>query len=308
MKTKKSAIGFRFIVILIITILFAVIYFVWLTDYRIFGEKMSDYEICKISNKENAMARLKIDNWVLAEVGGNKCKTEYIDVPKDGELKFIADKMAGCWDMYLEGKEELFETQDNVYCAVCSVLRFKEEKELADLTTYLMENEVPSKYLIDNEDFEEGVNYYEYLVRVKVTKESLELVEESEEKYEEENEQLIIDTGKKDQWAVMFVQGKDVNPGSLTGYSSIESAAGGFALGAAGGTLIALGSSLCSGIVTCSVGALFIAIGTGITAYFMGSSFDPDLDSRILLWPYTNDDMSILTCSRLEGKDKLELK
>ena len=139
MKNKKIAsVGIRFIVVLIITIAGALVYFVWLKEVKIFGENMTDYAICKNSNIANAEMKLKIDNQVIAERRGNKCKTEYIDVPKDKELKFIAKQMAGCWDMYLEGKTELFDTDDGNYCAICSRLTFKDKKQLTGLTKYFI--------------------------------------------------------------------------------------------------------------------------------------------------------------------------
>ena len=98
-------------------------------DYRTTGEYLTDYSICKNSNYENWKAKLKVGNTPLSERSGNRCKTEYLTVPKDIELKTMADKMAGCWDQYLEGRAELFDTSDNIYCAVCSVMEFEEKNK-----------------------------------------------------------------------------------------------------------------------------------------------------------------------------------
>jgi len=111
MKTKKAdSMELQVIIVLIVVIAFALIYFSWLKDFRTTGEKLGDNIICKNSNYENAKLKLKIDNQVIQERRGNKCKTEYLNVPKDQELKFIADKMAGCWDQkgYLLQKTILF--------------------------------------------------------------------------------------------------------------------------------------------------------------------------------------------------------
>ena len=313
MANKKSEMGFELIVTLAVVIGFAIIYFVWLKDYRIFGEKLTDYEICKFSNLENAKLKLKIINQVAAErkgAIGNKCKTEYANVPKGKELDTIAKKMAGCWDQYLEGKEDLFETEDNNYCAFCSVLTFEDKKQLTGLTNYLMEKEAPEKG---------GKKYYEYLRGTSVTNDVFKQVEASHL-----NELHVIDTSKPQ--AVIFIMGKTVNPGSLTGTSSVESGVIGGGIGAAaggiavGGLLVKTGVGLClGGIVTgfssCFAGAFLVTIGGGVgivaggtTGYLIGSNYDPNLDTKILLWPYTNEDLSKLKCTKLEGKDRLDIK
>lgn len=301
MKNKKAgSMGLQVIIVLVVLIGFAIIYFFWLKDFRTSGENLSDYTICKNSNFENAKLKLKEKNLVLVERIGNKCKTEYLDVPEEeNEVEIIAKKMAGCWDQYLEGREALFETKDNTYCAMCSVLSFDEEKEITGLLGYMMENEVP---------FKREFNYYEYLTRAKVEKGDLKLVKDAER-----DEKLAgIYTDRP--WAVFFVQGKDVNPGSLTGLSSIQQAAIGGAAGAVAGGLIAVGIGLCAGVVSCVVGgpvAIAGAIGlvvVGVIGYFTGSDFDPDTDSRLLLWPYEKNALRSLTCTILEGQDQLEVK
>ena len=149
-----------------------------------------------------------------------------------------------------------------------------------------------------------GKKYYEYLNRVVVTNEHVNIVR---------NEELagrmrFIDTGTPQ--AVIFVEGKDVFPGSLTGQSSIVSGAGGGAIGAVAGLAILVGFGLCATIIGCTVGAFFVAAGAGATGYLIGSDYDPDIDARVLLWPYTNDDLKQLKpgCTILEGQDNLEIK
>lgn len=294
MKTKKAdSMGLQVIIVLVVVIAFALIYFVWLKDFRISGENLSDYTICKNSNFVNAKLKLKIDNQVLQERRGNKCKTEYLDVPKGGEVNFIARKLAGCWDQYLEGKERLFATEDNTYCAICSVLTFDDNIEIKDLTSHLMENDAP---------FEKDLSYYTYLNRIIITKEQLQEVKNAEL----EGKLETITT--ENPLAVIFVEGKDVNPGSLTGMSSAEQAVKGGAIGAVGGGMIILGLGLCTGIVSCTVGAVFIGAGAAITGFLTASSFDPDIDSRVLLWEYTNEDLDQLKCTILEGQDQLEIR
>lgn len=276
---------------------FAIIYFFWLKDFRTSTDNLSDYVICKNSNLANAKLKLKIDNYVIQESGGNLCKTEYLSVPEDQELHFIAKKLAGCWDQYLEGKEALFDTEDNTYCAMCSVLEFKDDTEIKGLTSYLMENKVP---------FNREFTYFEYLNRVIVTKEQIEEIKNAE--LVAELEKISTET----QLAVIFIEGKDINPGSLTGHSSIETGVGGTVIGAVVGGVAGIAvtgcilSLFCAAVVT--VVAVVGAVAGGTLGYFAGSDLNPDLDSRILLWRYTADDLRLLHCNVLEGQDQLEVK
>ena len=175
MKLRKGFMGATVILVFIVAIVFGLIYFSWLKDFRTTGEAITDHQICKNSNFENAKLKLKFDNFVIDERTGNKCKTEYLTVPKgqdeDQELNFIARNLAGCWDQYLEGKETLFDTQDETFCAICSVITFEEQKELTGLPSYLMEKKVP---------WDTEKTYHEYLNRVSVKSEVVTLVKNVE--------------------------------------------------------------------------------------------------------------------------------
>ena len=304
MKIKKAdSTGFQFIAAFIVVIIFAVIYLVWLKDFRIFAEKLEDYEICRFSNIENAKLKLKISNQVITERKGNKCKTEYIDISKGKELDMIAKKMAACWDMYLEGKEDLFETEDANYCAFCSVLTFEDKKQLSGLTKYLIDKEAS-----DVTDVRQSrKKYYQYMTRIIVTKDFLQEVENSHL-----NDLHVIDTSKP--LAVIFTTSKIVNPGSLTGQSKLVSGVIGHAAGAVVSLPVLIGVGACSigtlgtGIAICTAGAFAISLATGNIGYMMGSNYNPDRDTKILLWSYTKEDLEQLKCTKLEGKDRLDIK
>ena len=294
MQNKKAmSEALQFVVIFIVIIAAAIVYFVWLKDFRIHAENLEDYTICRNSNLENAKLRLKIDNQVLQERIGNKCRTEYVTVPKRKELDIITKKMARCWDMYLEGKEELFETQDNNYCAICSVLEFEDEKELTGLTDYLIEHEAPGK----------NKKYMEYFNNIVVTNDVLE-----ETKNSELNILHTIDTSK--QQAIIFTTYKDPYPRSWTGYSSSASAVGGATAGPILTTLaVVTGYGLCSTGIGCLVGAFLIgAGGGGAVGYAIGSGYSPDRNTKLLLWPYTESELKKLNCTMFEGKDRLDIK
>jgi len=303
MKLRKSSMGLQVVIVLIVAIVFAFIFFFWLKDFRTTGENLSDYQICKNSNFENAKLKLKVDNLVLDERSGNRCKTEYLTVPKDQEVNFIARSLASCWDQYLEGKETLFDTEDNTYCSICSVLIFEEQKEITGLTSYLMKERVPWK--IDQ-------SYSEYLSKVSVKSENLESVKNAEL----DGELSSINTEYP--WAVMFVEGKDVNPGSFLGISSIEGAGffgalGAIAWGTVGFVAVVGGAISCPFTfgAGCALTVATIAAAGGVAAfggvgYLVGSDLNPDLDSRVLLWRYTNDDLREVGCTMLEGAERLK--
>ena len=307
MKNKKGgSLGFQFIVVLLITLISVILYLVWLKDFRIFGENLEDYTICKNSNIENAKLKLQIGNQVLQERQGNKCKTEYINVPKGRELEITAKKMAACWDMYLEGKEQLFDTTDNNYCAFCSVLSFEDKKQINGLTDYLIKNKITNQ----------NKNYFQYLTNTVVTNDVYKEIENAQL-----NQLHTIDTSKP--LSVIFTTSKNVYPDSLVKASSVTTGGiGAIVGGAVGSTLVAgllvkSGIGICVGIpvVGCTIGVVLVAVGgiqgagaLGLTGYFIGSHYGPNTDTKILLWPYTREDLSRLKCTVLEGKDRLDIK
>jgi len=183
---------------------------------------------------------------------------------------------------------------------MCSVLTFDDEdEEIKGLMSYLMEKRVP---------FKQEFRYYEYLTRTVIKNEELRLVKDAE------RDEKLAGISTDERWAVIFVEGKDINPGSLTGMSSVKQVAIGVGVGYAAGNLIAIGAGLCAGVVSCVVGLPVLGVGVigatvvGVAGYFTGSSSDPDIDTRILLWPYTNDDLDQLNCNVLEGQDQLEVR
>ncbi|GEM_PF-2370715 len=291
--------GIQFIVVLIVALAFAFIYFVWLGDLKIFGENLGDYTICKESNIANAKLKLKIPkvNYLVAEKKTSeisKCVTKYENVPKGKELNTISKKMAGCWDMYLEGKEELFDTEDNNFCAICYVMTFEDKKQITGLTDYLINNNAPGQ----------GKTYYEYLVRRTVTNDV-----RTETKNSHLTELDKIDGTKP--LSVIFTSSKTINPGSLTGYNSLTTGSVGTAVGVIGGFTILAGTAVCSTFTfgMCPVGIMLVtATVGGSTGYIIGSTNDPNVDNKVLLWPYTNEDLSKLKCTVLEGKDTLSIR
>ncbi len=315
MNRKADELGFQTIVVILIILIGFILAFKWIPTFKEVYKNNMDYELCKDSNLANAKLKLTVPgtNQILTEREGNKCKTEYVKAPEDGEIPFIAKKMVNCWDMYLEGKADLFETADNNYCAFCSVIDFEnKDARLEGLPSYLLKNEVKGT----------GKTYYEYLTSITVKKDTLAQYENSP------LSKLKIDTSNPA--AVVFVSAKNANPGSLTGQSSaveggVSAGVGagvGTVIGAIAGYSIVTGLGLCTTVVLCLFGGGLVAFGTilttgtviggagGATAYGMavGANYAPDRDSKILLIPYEKNTLEKLKCTRLEGQDYLEIK
>ena len=263
------------------------------------AQDLTDYHICRDGNIGVVNTRFQVFDWVVAERGVKHCKTEQATVKKGKEYETIAKKMALCWDEYLNGKENVFGTQDAKYCAFCSVLGFEDKnKQLNGLTKYLIEtNYQPA-----------GKSYMEYLAGVQMEKDQATFLENLE------LNNLKIDTSKK--LAVMFVMYKDAYPGWLNQPRTKTTFVG----GAAGlGTGIALGlytfggAALCLnpiGFIGCLASIAFVTVGTGVGAsggYLIGSDRAADWRARILVTEYSKDKLSQLKCTQLEGEDYLKL-
>jgi len=258
------------------------------------AQDLTDYHICRDGNIGVANTRLQVFDWVVAENGVKHCKTEQAKVKKGKEYETIAKKMALCWDEYLEGKENIFATQDASYCAFCSVLEFEDKnKQLNGLTKYLIEtNYQPS-----------GKSYMEYLSEIKMEKEQANFLENLE------LNNINIDTSKK--LAVMFVMYKDAYPGVINQPRTLTTFGGTAAAGTTG--MLVMGASyigglgLCSTIVGCAAGSILIAGAGGAGGYLLGSDRAADWRAKILVTEYNKDKLSQLKCTQLEGEDYLKL-
>ena len=195
---------------------------------KAYAENLTDYRICKDGNRAVVLTRLKAFDWVIAEQGVKHCKTEKVKVQTGKEYEAIAKKMAQCWDQYLEGKEELFETQDNNYCAFCSVLEFEDKtKKLNEL----------SKYLVNNKLLNSEETYIGYLSEIDAKGDDKTKLENMELK-----NNVFIDTSNR--LAVMYVMYKDAYPGVI-GQPRTLTFIGGAAAGAATAAAVAFGRSNC---------------------------------------------------------------
>ncbi len=256
--------------------------------------KLADESAKKAACKDSLkLSAIKLEG--LADTFGNpvdiKCYTEYLEYSETDEMKIkkiIADKMVECWDIYGRGKMELFETEDNNYCVVCSRLSFKEATELEGFTLFLNNNIAPLKKM----------SYLEYLAEVDISS--------YEDSGFEESEFIGYDVlPVHEPLAVMFTMGKNANPDSWWGLegTKLTTTGGGTAIGTAAGIVgaavaIVAGVSISLPLVVAAV--VVGGAGGGTLGYFAGASRTADWNANVAVWPY--DRIGELDCTYIEGK------
>jgi hypothetical protein len=267
-------------------------------------------KVCEESVRMNQL-RLRLPNdpeylpYRLVDSFGNPvditCSTHYIDVKtKEPEeiKKLIADEMYSCWKKYGRGEIELFDTEDNNYCAVCSRLSFEEEVEVRNLLAYLKHNDRPGK--------EE--TYWDYLMGVRMDNFITEYYNNKDlQKYDNFRTEFPM--------AVMFVMQKDAYPGTFVEGDKITESAKLGGAGAIGGAFAGTAAVLitcaaATGGACAAIGVVAAIVGTGgaITGgtmggaigYIIGSDSRANWDANILLWDY--DHLNELNCNFLESK------
>lgn len=280
------------------------------------GDMLANQERCRQSIKLNRLTKIHVAGITgdvlrfIVDSYGNRveleCSTSYLTVKDEDAEKQkgkIARAMAECWSMYGEGREEIFDTADAQFCAVCSRMEFEHPQKLNGFTRYLADNNVsPVK----------PVSYYNYMTGVQVDSTGISSYENN--KIEDID---VIDTSRPQ--AVLFVMEKNANPGGI-GISSIEST---FFGGTIGGASAAIGTALLltsvTGISLCTVSTLGICTfaiavggtvgmaGGGALGYMLGSHRTADWNSYMVVWPY--DNLSELECTFLESESvPLEVK
>lgn len=274
-----------------------------------------DKEACKQSIRLNAYTKLRtrtgtdLGKYIVDPYGNAvqlQCATEYLEVRgTDPEVlkNRIADSMVDCWQMYGEGDLEVFDTEDNNYCAVCSRLEFKEETRLPGFTQFLTGNVAPMQ----------DTTYMEYFKQAGKRCGGKILPEEDTPGIFEESDISKIDTiDTSSPLAVMFVMGKNAYPNGFVEAGEIETA--GLFLGIGAGAGLVTGVILCATGVGCAVGGPLIVgiiatgaaagiaggVAGGIIGYGIGSSCTANYDAYVMLWNYS--DLKSLDCTYLESE------
>lgn len=297
-----SSDAFLLVILAIIAVISIIFIFPLIREMGNVSEDLSNYHICRDGNIASVKSRVKLFDWVVAEQGVKHCRTERVNVPTGKEFETISKKMVQCWDMYLNGKEEIFQTQDANYCAFCSVLEFDDKgKSLNGLTGYLADNYVPAT----------GEKYLQYLTEIEVTNNN------KKEFYNFDlQNKLPFDTSKN--LAVMFVMYKDAYPTSITNgqiisQPSVLTAWGGTAVAATAtfivnGISYVAGLGLCSTLVGCGAGIILVGTAGGLTGYLIGSDRSADWRAKLLVTEYDKQKLEQLKCTQLEGLDYLKIQ
>ena len=301
MKAKGAAQAISIIIIAALTVIGLVLLFPLFGKTKTVSEDITDYQICKDGNIGVVKTRVTLFDWVIAEQGVKHCRTERVKVSSGKEYETIAKKMALCWDEYLQGKEPVFVTEDNNYCAFCSVLEFEDKnKKLNELSKYLSDTKMPGS---ENK-------YMQYLSEIEATGDKRTQLDNLELQ-----NNVFIDTSKK--LAVMFVMYKDAYPsgiGQPRGLTVSAGATAGALTGVGLGLYYLGAAALCVNPlapVTCIASVGLIALGTGAgatTGYLIGSDRSEDWRARILVTEYNKQKLEQLKCTQLEGLDYLRIQ
>ena len=281
-------------VVLIFLIIIAMNYYTAMQD-------AAARESCKRSLE---LSQIKLNG--LSDQYGNpvkiNCNTNYLKFTTQDDVQIkreVANQMVDCWDTYLQGTKEIFNTKDNTYCVVCSRLEFAKKTEIPKFTEFLASNRIPVN----------GKTYLAYLQGVQVT-------DYVNSYYENSNlsKQELLST--KEPIAVIFVMGKnafpDANLGEGTKTTTIPA---GTAIGIGAGTGIAVvaaiataaaGTAICAG--TFGIGCIPFIVTVGVlggtagaaTGYMVGATRTADWNSWIMVWPY--DKLNQLQCTYMESK------
>jgi len=259
-------------------------------------ENLADYRTCLDGNRLAVQTRAKIMGHVFAEQGVKHCKTERVKVKAGSEYGTIAKKMGICWDMYLQGKEELFETKDSNFCAFCSVLEFEDKtKRLYGLTKYLSETDMPGT---------QDKKYIEHLFDIKINEKDKKPIND----FDVQNG-YYIDTSKK--LAVMFVMYKDAYPNSIANAGqglTTFLGAGSAATISLVGWPVAAAFGFCGPLgLVCGASAILLVGAGGNIGYLVGSDISANWRSRILVTEYNKEKLKELKCTQLEGTDYLKV-
>ena len=303
MKIKRAAIELNWMGITIFGAVVLIFVFFASTGFIRSAGSIGRREVCKRS-VDLASIKLVSNLGMLQDTYGNKvqldCSTEYVDYsdiedPEDAK-KIIADKMVDCWDLYGEGKKDIFDTKQGNYCIVCSRLTFEDELEIKDFTEYLKTKPAPYKG---------GYDYWTYFHDFEVI--DYELVEVDNTLLGIE-ETMYIDYPL----AVMYVMEKKMNVKKAVTSTTLGSVRGAGATAAVAG--VATLAILCSNPFTClpsaalyvgAIGAGAGAIGGGIAGYSIGFGKNLESDAKVMLWNY--DNIKDLNCTYMEA-DTVPLK
>jgi len=285
---NKKAIDKKLITGFIIVIVSAIFIILWLPSWSKANEAIVHKQQCKDSIKLSSLAH--ISQFEL-KPGQIKCPPIEIKIKGDPGNKRdessmyyqLAQLMVETWDVFGQGKLNLFESL-GVYCSVYAFIDFdKKGKILEGFKDYLSSNTIPSR----------GVDYIEYLTNGASPDSNL---------YLSNSKNIVIDTSKK--YAMVFIYTRNLTKidnlvnnlghaiNSLGSGSNIvggEQAVGTIGAGVIGSAAGGIGiMMLGGGPVTVTLGAVAIGGVAAYSAIFAGER--PQLSAYVVLTPYDSQD------------------
>jgi hypothetical protein len=251
------------------------------------GETLAEKATCKESVLQHSKSKLfgyDFSNRI-------NCPTKQVLAEgSDSEIKeTVAEELYSCWNQWGAGEIELFNPEDETFCATCAVINFEDkDREVTGLLTTLNNRVIQSG----------GQSYYEYLSGKTVTDATItELESQGLDK---------IDTSKP--MSIVFTYSKDAK--ITREEATIWGVGIGTAVGLIGGVVLTIvfppagvtvlsitvvsASTIAAGAVIGST--LGGAAGGALIGYQFGHDTSADWDARILAVPYTKGELQQLNC------------
>lgn len=279
---------------MLVTILIMIFFVVNIIDVH---EEKSEKEICKQEIRAEAMTNVRGADWAsFFKRGGERgiqCHTFYEDIETDDEDEInakIARYMYDAWDMFHEGRLELFDATltDRTFCVLTHHIEFKgDAKNLGEVdgfVEYLATTKIPSPT-------KEEMSYLEYLHCFN-TQYDLESLDEFPE------EDVNIDTDND--YGVMFVYTKagELDTVLSVGTGAVAGALGGKKAGAA--RAVGLSARFIPGAGwALTIGG---AITGGIAGFEAAGRPSADWSSCVVLFPYTEESINEFGCDYLPAE------
>jgi hypothetical protein len=295
-KKSEEEGGIMTLVVVIVALVGITLLLIFLVNLREKAKAQQEETFCK-NNVENHAQLLEADKF-LTQLSRDfitpiECPTHMVTI-KDktpAKVKYkLANEMRRCWNIWLEGKQELFKEKEGTFCHVCSYITFTDKtKKITGFAEYLNSMNVPGKE-ISYADYLNGYtsSYYEqYLKDNPVAQERSALA--------------TIDTSKD--YGVIFAYAKGGDNAEIFINDILDSGRLKFATGGAGG--VALGGAVVLGAIFAPISVPAIVVIGGVVAVVGGavvtyealfSDVDPEWVSGVYFVEYDAQAIQDLGC------------
>ncbi|MEM4259654.1 MAG: hypothetical protein QXG00_00300 [Candidatus Woesearchaeota archaeon] len=152
--------GMMFIVIIILAVLMLIIGGFFIKKIYDKQKVIEEEQRCKDAVTKEALLIGMSNNYLAIAndfVVKINCPTNIVKINDNSQLNIkskIANEMRRCWNIWLEGKPEMFKEKDGTFCHVCSFITFKEKnKTIEGFTEYLANVNMPNKKITFSDYF-----------------------------------------------------------------------------------------------------------------------------------------------------------